>query len=215
MRFVLLACSCLSLAGCASMSKSECVYADWRAIGYEDGANGHTASVISSRRQACAKAGVTPDMDAYLAGRDAGLAEYCTPANGFSTGESGYSYNGVCGRHDEASFLEQHRLGARLYMLRERASSASYALRQANDDLGATRYAITQTATAIIRPDLTVAERAAQVVELTRLTEEGERIERSIPALRTNVDIAEAELHDYETHLASRALPVRSQVAVR
>jgi hypothetical protein len=215
MRFVLLACSCLTLASCASMSKSECVYADWRAIGYEDGANGHPASAVSSRRQACAKAGVTPDMSQYLAGRDAGLVEYCTPANGFSTGESGASYSGACGRHDEASFLEQYRAGARLYTLRDRFRSADFALRQATGDLGAAKYAITQTSIALIRPELSVADRAAYVVELTHLAEESERIERAIPGLRVNVETAEADLFAYESHLASRPMTGASRVAAR
>jgi hypothetical protein len=215
MRFALIATSCCMLASCASMSKSECLYADWRAVGYEDGAAGAPASAVSSRRQACAKAGVTPDMGEYLAGRDAGLVEYCTPANGFSAGENGASYSGVCGRHDEASFLEQYRAGARLYTLRGRVSGADFALRQATDDLGAAKYAITQTSIALIRPELSVVDRAAYVVELTHLAEESERIERSLPGLRMNIETAEADLIAYESHLASRPMTTRSQVAVR
>ena len=215
MRFALIATSCLTLASCASMSKSECLYADWRAIGYEDGAAGAPASAVSSRRQACAKAGVTPDMSEYLAGRDAGLVEYCTPTNGFSAGENGASYSGACGRHDEASFLEQYRAGARLYTLRERVRGADFALRQATGDLGAAKYAITQTSIALIRPELSVIDRAAYVVELTHLSEESERIERSLPGLRMGVETAEAELMAYESHLASRPSMGVSRVAAR
>jgi hypothetical protein len=204
MRLLLLAAACCALSSCASMSKNECVYADWRAIGFEDGAAGAPSTAIASRRQACAAAGVTPNMSEYLAGRDAGLAEYCTPANGFSAGENGGAYSGVCGRHDEASFLDQYRAGAHLYLLRDRVRGASYALARANEDLAAMKYAIAQTAASLIRPELTVAERAARVIELTRLNEESERVERSLPALRSNVDIADAELMAYETQLASR-----------
>lgn len=212
--FVLLSTASFLLAGCASMSKGECLYADWRAVGYEDGASGAPASVLSSRRQACAKAGVTPDMDAYLAGRDRGLVEYCTPANGFSTGENGQPYSGVCGRHDEASFLEQHRMGARLYALRDRVRSADYSLRLAQEDLGTVQHEISVTTVSLIRPDLSVSQRAAQVVELMRLGEESERIERSLPGLRQDVDLAQADLYAYETRLASRVTN-RSLVAVR
>ena len=86
------------LGGCAGgLSKDECLYADWQAIGYEDGARGAPASAVSSHRQACAKkAGVTPDMTAYLTGRDEGLREYCKPSNGFAVGSRGARYYGVC-----------------------------------------------------------------------------------------------------------------------
>lgn len=204
MRFVLVAtASTMLLAGCASMSKSECLYADWQAIGFEDGSVGMPASAVSSRRQACAKAGVTPDMDAYLAGRDQGLQEYCTPGNAFRVGENGGGYSGVCARHDEASFLDQYRVGARLYLLRDKLRSAEFALRQANDDLGNTQHGIALATAALVRPDLTIAERTAYVVDLKRLAEEGEAIERSIPGLRMNIDLAAADLSDYETQLAS------------
>jgi hypothetical protein len=213
MRFLLLAASACALSSCASMSKNECVYADWRAIGFEDGAAGASSTAISSRRQACAAAGVTPNMEEYLAGRDAGLVEYCTPMNGFAEGERGGAYSGVCGRHNEVAFLDQYRAGAHLFLLRDRARGASYALVRANENLGAMKFAITQTAALLIRPELSVADRAAAVVELQRLNEESERVERSLPALRTGVDIAEAELAAYETQLASRS--TRPLVAAR
>ena len=213
MRFFLVAAAGMLLASCASMSKDECLYADWRAIGYEDGAAGANATAVSSRRQACARAGVTPDMPAYLDGRNAGLFEYCTPANGFRTGERGAAYSGVCARHDEASFLEQYRTGAHLYLLRDRVHSARHALHQATSDLGAIDAETAHAATMLIRPDLSVAERAALVVDLTRLSNESDRIEQTLPPLRMNLDIAEAELADYQVHLAS--LPLPAHIAAR
>lgn len=215
MRLVLAASSCLALAGCASMSKSECLYADWRAVGYEDGAAGAPATAVAARRQACARAGVTPNMGEYLAGRDVGLQEYCTAANGFSVGESGGAYSGVCGQHEEQAFLEQYRAGAHLYRLRDEVDSAHFALNQATGDLGSIKYAIAQTSITLVRPDLSVTERAAQVVELTHLSDEFERIERSIPALRSHVEAAEAELGSYQAQLASRSQVSRALVAAR
>jgi hypothetical protein len=215
MRLVLLAGSCLMLAGCASMSKNECLYADWRAIGFEDGANGAPATAVASRRQACAKAGVTPDMHAYLAGRDQGLVEYCTPANGFSAGESGYAYSGVCGRHDEASFLENYRSGARLYTLRDRVHGANHALLSATNDLNSIQHEIAETSISLIRSDISAVDRAAMVVELTQLAKESERVERAIPSLRMDVAAAEAELGSYEAQLASRPMLARARVATR
>jgi len=216
MRFVLVAtASTMLLAGCASMSKNECLYADWQAIGFEDGSVGMPASAVTSRRQSCAKAGVTPDMASYLAGRDQGLTEYCTPGNAFRVGENGAGYAGVCARHNEASFLDQYRAGARLYLLRDKLRGAEFALRQANEDLSSVQHGITLASAALVRPDLTVSERIAYVVDLKRLAEEGEAIERSIPGLRMNIDLAAADLESYETQLAALPAFSTAQVAAR
>jgi hypothetical protein len=80
--------------------------------------------------------------------------------------------------------------------------SADDALYDATEDLGAVNTAMTHAATALVRPDISVAQRAAHVVDLTHLSDESERIERSIPARRTNLDIAEPELPAYHSQLA-------------
>ena len=63
------------VSGCSTMSADECVTADWRTIGYEDGAKGREASAISRHRKACAKHGVTANFDAYEEGRHEGLRD--------------------------------------------------------------------------------------------------------------------------------------------
>ncbi len=94
--FILIAQS-LTLAACANgMNSAECVTADWRAIGYEDGAQGRGTGSFGARRKACAEHGVTPDFQAYMAGRYKGLAQFCRPQNGYRLGTKGYRYTGVC-----------------------------------------------------------------------------------------------------------------------
>ena len=41
----------LFTTGCATMGKDECLSADWRTIGFEDGAGGYPASRIGQYRQ--------------------------------------------------------------------------------------------------------------------------------------------------------------------
>lgn len=101
----------LALSACSTMNKSECVTADWRTIGFGDGANGQPASRISQHRSACAEYGITPDLNAYNAGRNQGLAQYCIPPKGYSKGLSGSGYNGVCKGHNEKAFLEAYNYG--------------------------------------------------------------------------------------------------------
>jgi len=55
----------LAVAGCASLSESECRGGDWYAIGIEDGAGGANAARLATHRDACAKYAVEDDLRTY------------------------------------------------------------------------------------------------------------------------------------------------------
>jgi hypothetical protein len=101
------------LSGCASLSKDECLYADWQIIGYEDGAAGRSASRIGEHRKACADHAVVPDKAAYDDGYDEGLQTFCTYDRGLSQGRAGQAANAVC--HANLNFIDGHRAGVRAY----------------------------------------------------------------------------------------------------
>lgn len=103
------------LSACATLNKDECKTADWRSIGYEDGARGYPASRIGQHRSACAEYGVRPDLDAYNNGRSEGLHQYCIPANAYKKGLSGNNYNGVCSGYNEVQFVNAYNAGKELY----------------------------------------------------------------------------------------------------
>ena len=94
----------LLVSGCAAMSKKECLNAQWQSVGYEDGANGYEASRIGEYRKSCADYNVSPNVDAYMQGRLQGLAQWCTPSNGYYQGTRGAVYNGVCPEALESDF---------------------------------------------------------------------------------------------------------------
>ena len=96
MRLLLLLWVAVALSACATLNRSECETADWRVIGYEDGAHGRALSYLAKHRKACADYGIRPNMDRYEMGRQAGLQEYCTPRNGFRLGRKGYPLNTQC-----------------------------------------------------------------------------------------------------------------------
>ncbi|MBL8549362.1 MAG: DUF2799 domain-containing protein [Hyphomonadaceae bacterium] len=83
-----------ALASCETMSAEECAVADWRGVGYGDGASGQNR--FSARQESCAKKGFAADLDAYRAGHQEGLRVYCTPPRGFQRGLSGSDYDGFC-----------------------------------------------------------------------------------------------------------------------
>ncbi len=205
MRFVILVFSLFSLAGCAGgMSKTECLYADWRAIGYEDGAAGRDASAISSRRVACAdKAKVTPDMQAYLDGREEGLDQFCRPANGFDYGSRGGRYTGACAQRNEAAFVDAYEQGLTLHGLIANLDAASRALASAHAELDGIDHGITHAQAALVNPATPHPARLDHLAELKTLYHRRDKVRDAIPVLVSDVDRAEAELSDYRRDTAS------------
>ena len=105
----------VTATACSTLNKSECLTADWKTIGYEDGTKGYKASRISQHRSACAEYGIRPDLNAYTAGRKEGLHHYCIPTTAYKKGLYGYSYNGVCAGYNEKVFLGAYYDGIEVY----------------------------------------------------------------------------------------------------
>lgn len=84
------------LAGCATLSKEECLNGDWREIGQRDGQAGRTASFIAQHAKACEKTGVVPNQSLWEQGRQAGLPAYCTVSKVYAEGQAGRSLSPVC-----------------------------------------------------------------------------------------------------------------------
>lgn len=105
--------------GCATLSKDECVNADWHSIGFGDGVKGYPASRQTQHRQACAEYKVSVNLEQYLAGRDRGLEKFCTGYNGYIYGRNGSRYLGVCPSFSETIFLDGYRYGRHVHNLRD------------------------------------------------------------------------------------------------
>ena len=122
--------SLLWFQGCATLSEEECLSADWRTIGFEDGTRGHTTQRIGKHREACADYGVAPNYENYLAGHREGVRQYCVPARGFSLGRSGKRYNGVCPTDLENAFLAAFDDGQVVYRLQQEISQLQQDIRR-------------------------------------------------------------------------------------
>jgi hypothetical protein len=85
-----------TLVGCASMSKKDCENADWRAIGYNDGARGINFTNLDSYRKRCSEYQIAPDANAYQAGWNQGIRSYCTSDNGYRAGAAGQAFPNIC-----------------------------------------------------------------------------------------------------------------------
>jgi len=161
------------LAGCATgMGKDQCVTADWRTIGYEDGLHGLPPDRIGAHRVACAKHQVTPNLAAYTEGRERGLREYCQPKNGFSVGLHGGGYANVCSGPTEPAFVDGYRWGRQIFDARTELRNTQAKLRNARDGVAHTDAAMASVTTELVLPNVPTERRAFLATELVRLTQE-------------------------------------------
>ena len=195
----------LGLSACASgLSQDDCLYADWRAIGYEDGARGYAADAVSAYRKSCVKkAGVVPDMDAYLAGREAGLQHYCVASNGFAEGARGAVFRGVCTGPKASVFALAYQRGAALYMFERGVTKTAAAYAAAETELADIGLAIADAEAALISPATPHLARAEILVDLKGLNERRAYLEQSLQPLADDHAAAKIALEDYRVFLAS------------
>lgn len=131
----------LLLGGCAVMSEQQCRSADWREQGLRDALAGHPRARLADIQDACAEAGVRPDVARYWDGWTQGIYQFCSPDNGARWGREGRSYQQSCPPQLEAGFLDNYRLGRRLWdaekalqQLQAEQNDRQRALDKAQDD---------------------------------------------------------------------------------
>jgi hypothetical protein len=198
---VILAFSVLS--GCATMSGDECAVSDWTAVGYSDGARGYTSDQLSKYNKACAKHGVTPDFRAYQSGREEGLREFCQPGNGFSLGERGGRYHGVCSPDLEPHFLDAYRVGSHLYSLRSNVNSASSRIAHSERELENTKDEIRHKEALLIDEETTTTDRVLLLADLKDLSERIGQLESEIRTLYDERARHEVELQNYQASVTA------------
>jgi hypothetical protein len=86
--------------------------AAWESIGYQDGSRGYDAGRIANHSEAFA---IKPGRALYDEGRARGLEIFCTGRNGVRMGRQGASYNGVCPRSLEPTFLQGYDFGRSMH----------------------------------------------------------------------------------------------------
>lgn len=109
----------LLLAGCATVSREDCVLTDWFEIGRMDGMQGTPRTVFQNRAKPCLEHGVRVDRQAYYQGHDEGLKYYCTEQKGFELGRGGLPYKSVCPLQLEKDFWTAYQNGMQLYCSEE------------------------------------------------------------------------------------------------
>lgn len=198
----------LALAGCGggAMQEAECMTADWRGLGYEDGAQGYGPEQLTVRRKACAEYGVAPDFQAYMAGREEGLVYYCRPQNGYTVGNSGYRYGGQCPAYLEPAFVAAHTDGFGLYQRRARVQSLSKRLAYSRQRSQELEYELAERTLSLASPapELTAADVAARAIELKQLAQEKVELDQAIRQLEIDYAAAQQDYDGYRSQISGR-----------
>ena len=101
----------LIFAGCASVSKEDCLLTDWYEIGRVDGRQGKPRTTFQGRAKACLEHGISADRQAYYNGHDLGLKYYCSEQKGIELGQKGLPYQSVCPLQLEPDFRAGYHKG--------------------------------------------------------------------------------------------------------
>jgi hypothetical protein len=169
--------------------------------GYEDGARGYPPERIGSHRKACAKHSVTPDLQAYQAGRAEGLQEFCQPHKGFQLGSRGGNYAGVCPAELEPDFVEAYRVGRVLYGMESSVRSAASQISTKERRLDQIPKEILESEATLVQNGIAVEQRVLLLAEIKELAEEAGRLDQEIKALIADKARREDQLADYRASL--------------
>lgn len=200
----LFALAALLVAGCSTtMDKDECRTVDWRTVGYEDGVAGRSGEQIGLHRKACAEYGVTPNLDAYRAGRAEGLREYCQPHNGYRAGATGATYYDVCPADLAPAFITAYDSGRELYVRERRVADTDEQIEARRAELARLEDAVARNAFDFISQAATPEQRAQAVLDTKQAAERIGRLKSEIDALEQDRARYAQELETYRTTVAA------------
>ena len=182
------------LQGCATLDKDECMLADWRLIGYEDGVAGKSATVVGEYREDCAKHAVVPDLAAYRSGREEGLLEYCKADNGYRLGNAGRSLAAVCPTALEGDFRDAWNNGRTLYLARSAVNKTYSRINNRKQTLSSLEETRAQKLAALIADGLKADQRVMILYELNELQQEMHGVEVEIVDLELDLEDQQARL---------------------
>lgn len=161
LKFLAVTTITLFLSSCANMSESDCLTADWKTIGFEDGSVGKKESNIKDHRKECSEHGVTPNLSAYRNGHFEGSKQFCTSSNGFARGKQGKNYNRNCPQQFEAEFLTGFSDGQSLHALKKVLQQHTRALENAYSKIKSLDRKITKKSDLMIADGLNRQQRMA------------------------------------------------------
>ena len=128
-----------ALNGCAVMSKTECLNADWNQVGYDVGFDGEVDSSVAFTKRAdiCADYGTVADARAFQTGYEEGIENYCAVSNAVVLGTRGQRKaitNQVCPETEFPGFTSAFNAGYKLFVLQGEANNLGYEIDRLLED---------------------------------------------------------------------------------
>lgn len=192
------------IGACATLSESECLVADWYIIGLEDGAAGRQQSYLGKHRKACAAYGTSPNLQDYQSGHSEGLLSFCVRERGFSLGNSGHTYNGVCPDELEHDFIFAYENGRRLYKARAAVQSVIHRINDRQQEIERIRHEINQIEQKIISDKTTKQQRIQWLEKTKRLNRYMSRVRIEISSLHRSQIVNEVAYKKILNHVNSQ-----------
>lgn len=192
----------LTLAGCSSLSRNQCLASDWETIGYRDGVSGTDSTALIRHQDACMKHGITADRRAYLAGWREGIGRYCRPTNGFDLGERGATYRNVCPEDLQGEFRAAYHDGRQLHVAQAEIDAVRRAITGREQRLDEIEAELAALAGGVLDDSATIADRAALLLTARDLGREQGEIETELAELSAELAVKQDRLQDLRHQLA-------------
>ena len=180
MKTTLLLSFILFLGACATMNKSECINANWKIIGIQDGSNGKLSAYLGEHQSACSEYNITPDLELYMQGHEIGVKQYCTEINGYNLGENGGSYNGVCPQALEERFLIAYNHGYENYKLNYQIQELEYSISSAIREIDELKEEVSELENNLISDSTTKEQREDLLKQIKQCNETIKQLEYDI-----------------------------------
>jgi len=180
------------LSACAVMTEKDCLYADWREIGYQVAFSGNTNPEASfeRREKACSKHGASADRVLFKQGYSDGAVNYCQLENAVELGVRGQSHavvNQLCPAAYYPNFYSAFNAGYKLHDLIVRVEESEYVLANAHDSIHQHKDKIAHINKKLSSSDLESSER--------------KNLKRETLRIRKQVSYIKSQLRRHENHL--------------
>ncbi|WP_102796156.1 DUF2799 domain-containing protein [Bowmanella denitrificans] len=182
------------LSGCASISKEECMVADWYAMGLTDGSRGKALSEFRDYQADCARHQLSSDFGQYQAGHKKGVVQYCVYPNGVTLGRSGNSFNPLCEDAGFADFQQGYFLGQQLNQAEDRLANLKRDQQQVEDKQQSLEKELADNKDRIVDDTSSKAEREELLRDNDRLRRELRRLAAELRSLQYQAQSTQDEI---------------------
>ncbi|BBB24751.1 DUF2799 domain-containing protein [Amphritea japonica] len=191
----------LSLTGCATLDREDCLTANWELIGFNDGVVGRSAERLEQHREACSEYGVVPQMEDYLQGYDRGTDRYCTAANGYKIARAGQAYTSACIADYYPGFERGFELGQEAFEQVDRVKRMTKTLQQLRKEQRADESEVSEKRDQLIADGISSDQRAGLLLDIDELQQQVARRSRQIKQQKHKVDMERRYLRQLEADL--------------